>query len=179
LDLVVFGKQAGKHAAEYAQQADYPPFPENAAEPILSEIDRMKNSTGTENVADISAEMKTVMNEYVGVFRTEEGMAQAVEKIKTLRKRFQNVSVKDHSMKFNTELLNAWELGCLLDSALVTAVSALARRESRGAHAREDYSKRDDQTWMKHTLAWLQGDHVRLDYKPVRITKYQPTERVY
>lgn len=179
LDLVVFGKQAGKQAAEFAKQNGYPPFPEDASEPITSEIDRMFNSSGSENAADIAAEMKSVMNQHVGVFRIEEGMSEAVEKLKTLRNRFQNVSVQDHSKKFNTELINAWELGCLLDAALMTAVSALARKESRGAHAREDYPKRDDQTWMKHTLAWIEDDQVRLAYKPVRITKYQPTERVY
>jgi len=179
LDLVVFGKQAGKQASEFAKQNDFPPFPPNASDAIMSEIDRMRNASGSENVADLGKEMKSVMNLQVGVFRTEEGMQDAVEKIKELRTRFQNVSIQDKSLVFNTELLNAWELGCLLDSAYITAVSALARKESRGAHAREDFPKRDDGNWMKHTLALLDSDKVQLSYKPVRITKYQPKERVY
>jgi len=80
---------------------------------------------------------------------------------------------------FNTDLLNAWEIGNLLDLAEVTAASALARKESRGAHAREDFPKRDDKNWLKHTLAWLKDGEIRLRYKPVVITKYQPKERVY
>lgn len=120
------------------------------------------------------------MMDDVGVFRTEEGLKQAVEKVRELRERYKQVRVSDGGKIFNTELLNTWELGCLLDAALVTAVSALERKESRGAHAREDYPRRDDENWLKHTLAWLNEDgSVRLDYKPVVITQYAPKERVY
>jgi len=115
----------------------------------------------------------------VGVFRTAQGMQSAEQKIRELRQRYQKISVDDHGRKFNSDLLNAWELGCMLDVALTTAVSAEARQESRGAHAREDFPKRDDPNWMKHTLAWLEDDQVKLDYKPVAVTKYQPMERVY
>jgi len=127
----------------------------------------------------ISEEMKVKMMDDVGVFRSEAGMSSAVDKLRELRQRYKKVSVEDQGRKFNTDLLNAWELGCLLDVALVTAAGALARQESRGAHAREDFPKRDDANWMRHTLAWLDGDAVRLDYKPVAVTKYQPMERVY
>jgi succinate dehydrogenase / fumarate reductase flavoprotein subunit len=106
-------------------------------------------------------------------------MQQAVAKVGELKERFRHVKVGDTGKVFNTELLEAWELGCLLDLAQVTAVSALARTESRGAHAREDYPKRDDAQWLKHTLAYAEDGKVRLAYKPVTITKYQPKERVY
>ena len=179
LDIVVFGKQAGMNAAKYSKDIEFPPFPQNATESIAAEINRMKNASGDENVADLAKEMKSIMNKDVGVFRTEEGMQQAVEKIIELRERFQDVAVHDKSMVFNTELLNVWELGCLLDAAYLTAASALARKESRGAHAREDYPKRDDKNWMKHTLARIENNNVHLSYKPVRMTKYEPKERVY
>ena len=120
------------------------------------------------------------MFDHVGVFRTEEGMSQALAKIRELKERFKHIQLDDTGSVFNTELLSAWELSNLLDLAEVTAASALARKESRGAHAHEDYPKRDDVNWLKHTLAWMRGkENIELRYKPVVITKYQPKERVY
>jgi succinate dehydrogenase / fumarate reductase, flavoprotein subunit len=119
------------------------------------------------------------MFEDVGVFRDESTLSRAVEKVKELRERYHHVRVRDTSKTFNMELLSTWELGNMLDLALVTAESALARKESRGAHARQDFSQRDDANWLKHTLSWLQDDQVRLDYKPVTITRFTPKERVY
>jgi succinate dehydrogenase / fumarate reductase flavoprotein subunit len=179
LDLVVFGKQAGIHAAGYAQKTDYPNFPPNAAQAVQEEIERLRNNPGGENVADIAHEMKTVMNQYVGVFRSEEGMKKAIKMIRELKKRYKRVKVEDPGRVFNTDLLNTWEQGCLLDAAEVTAASALARKESRGAHAREDFQERDDDNWLKHTLAWSQDGEIKLGYKDVTITKYEPKERVY
>lgn len=106
-------------------------------------------------------------------------MAQALEKVRELQERLKNVNSTDLGSTFNTELIDIWELGNLLDLAEVTTVSALVRKESRGAHAREDYPKRDDVNWMKHTLAWIKDGEVVLSYKPVVITKYEPKERVY
>jgi succinate dehydrogenase / fumarate reductase flavoprotein subunit len=130
-------------------------------------------------VSDIRREMQEVMMAEVGVFRTEEGMEKAVKKVRELKEQYKEVRVEDQGKVFNTDLYEAWELGCLLDVAEVTAVSALERKESRGAHAREDYPKRLDDEWLKHTLATLKPDGVELKYKPVKITRFEPKERVY
>jgi succinate dehydrogenase / fumarate reductase flavoprotein subunit len=99
--------------------------------------------------------------------------------MKEIKERFKEVKILDPGTRYNTNLIEAWELSNLIDIAHVTAVSALARKESRGAHSREDYPKRDDKNWLKHTLAWMENGSVRLAYKPVQITKYQPKERKY
>jgi succinate dehydrogenase / fumarate reductase, flavoprotein subunit len=124
--------------------------------------------------------MQALMTEKVGVFRVEEPMREAVEELGALRQQYESgISLDDQGNIFNTELLEAWELGCLLELAEVTAVSALARKESRGGHARDDYPERNDAEWLKHTLCYKEGDSYRLDYKPVVILRYQPKERVY
>ena len=179
LDLIVFGKHAGLQAAEYANGASLQPLPKDAADFARQQLDALANSKGTEKAYDIGNEMKSVMFDHVGVFRTDEGMTQALTKVRELKERFKHLRQPDTGKIFNTELLNNWELGNLLDLAEVTTVSALTRQESRGGHAREDYSKRDDVNWLKHTLAWLREGGVELGYKPVMITKYQPKERVY
>jgi succinate dehydrogenase / fumarate reductase flavoprotein subunit len=179
LDLVVFGKQAGLKAAEYAKGADYMPLPADADGSARAQISELLSRTGGEKAADLATEMKNVMMDKVGVFREEDGMREAVRKIAELRERYKNVAIQDKGRVFNTEMLNTWELGALLDSALVTAECALVRKESRGAHAREDYPKRDDKNWLKHTLAWFNNGKVKLGYKSVDVGKYEPKERVY
>ena len=179
LDILVFGKYSGLKAAEYANTADMPPLPPDAADFSRSQLDALLNSTGDERPTTIGEEMKKVMNDQVGVFRTEEGMAKALETIKELKERFKHVRTEDKGKIFNTDLLATWELGNLLDLAEVTAATALDRKESRGAHARDDYPKRDDENWMKHSLAWMRDGEIELGYKPVDISKFEPKERVY
>ncbi len=179
LDLVVFGKHAGLNAAEYARGAEFPALPADAADATRQQLDQLLNGKGTENVATIGTEMKSIMMDNVGVFRTEEGMSEALEKIRELKGRFAEVRVTDQGKIFNTDLLNSWEVGNLLDLAEVTTVAALARKESRGAHAREDFPGRDDKNWLKHSLAWMKDEEVELRYKPVNLDKYEPKERVY
>jgi succinate dehydrogenase / fumarate reductase flavoprotein subunit len=179
LDLIVFGKHAGLQAAEYARGADFQALPADAADFARQQLDQILNSTGAEKVLDIDHEMKSVMFEDVGVFRTEESMQRALAKLEELKQRHRHIQVRDRGKIFNTEVINIWELGNLLDVATVVTNAALARKESRGGHAREDFPKRDDAGWLKHTLAWMQPGGVRLSYKPVTITKFQPKERVY
>jgi len=179
LDLVVFGKHSGLKAAEYAKNADYIPLPENPAQYAEEQLEALRNSDGDERISDIGNEMKEVMFDHVGVFRTEEGMSEALEKVRELKVRFKNIKLDDKGSAFNMDILNAWELSNLLDIAEVTTVSALKRKESRGAHARDDYPERNDKKWMKHTLAWLKEDDVKLDYKDVVFTRFEPKKRVY
>ena len=179
LDLLVFGKHSGLRAAEYAREASFQPVPQDAIDFSRAQFDAILNNGGSEKAADIAAEMKSVMDEHVSVFRTEGGMQVALDKVRELKQRFKHVRITDRGKVFNTELLTTWELGNLIDLAEVTTVCALARQESSGAHARDDYPKRDDEKWMKHTLAWVREDGIRLSYKPVVVTKFQPKERVY
>jgi succinate dehydrogenase / fumarate reductase, flavoprotein subunit len=179
VDLIVFGKHAGINAAEYAHGAALQPLPADPTDFIQQQIDVLRHGKGSERVADISREMKAMMFDGVGIFRTATGLSAAAQKLEELQERFRNVGISDKGHVFNQELLTAWELRNLLDLAQVTTVSALARTESRGAHAREDYPSRDDANWLKHTLAWFDDGKVRLSYKPVTITKFTPKERTY
>ncbi|MER6628085.1 succinate dehydrogenase flavoprotein subunit [Streptomyces sp. NPDC000987] len=184
LDINVFGRRAGIAAANYSRQADYVELPENPADFVVSQIERLRESTGTERVSVIRRELQETMDANVMVFRTEQTIKTAVEKIAELRERYKNVAIQDKGKRFNTDLLEAIELGNLLDLAEVMAVSALARKESRGGHYREDYPNRDDVNFMRHTMAYREvgadgSETVRLDYKPVVQTRYQPMERKY
>jgi len=177
--LIVFGKHTGLRAAEFAKGASFPVLPADPAEFTRQEIAAISDAQGDEKVSDIAKEMKKIMFEDVGVFRIQEGMQAALTKVQELQERLKHVRLTDHSKIFNTELMNTWELGNLLLIAEMTTVSALARTESRGGHAREDFPKRDDAAWLKHSLIWKRDGETTLSYKPVTITKYQPKERVY
>ncbi|MFF4548925.1 succinate dehydrogenase flavoprotein subunit [Streptomyces sp. NPDC001435] len=184
LDINVFGRRAGIAAAEYSQKAEYVELPEDPASFVVEQIEQLRTSTGNERVAQIRRELQETMDANVMVFRTEQTIKTAVEKIAELRERYKNVAIQDKGRRFNTDLLEAIELGNLLELAEVMAVSALARKESRGGHYREDYPNRDDVNFMRHTMAYREvGDDgtesVRLDYKPVVQTRYQPMERKY
>ncbi|MER7719552.1 succinate dehydrogenase flavoprotein subunit [Streptomyces flaveolus] len=184
LDINVFGKRAGIAAAEYAQKADFVELPENPESLVVEQIERLRTSTGNERVAELRRELQETMDANVMVFRTEQTIKTAVEKIGELRARYKNVAIQDKGKRFNTDLLEAVELGNLLDLAEVMAVSALARKESRGGHYREDYPNRDDVNFMRHTMAYREvgddgAESIRLDYKPVVQTRYQPMERKY
>ncbi|MBI5822825.1 MAG: FAD-binding protein [Chloroflexi bacterium] len=179
LDIVVFGKHAGLKAAEYAKSAGFETLPGDAESGAKSTLEALRKGSGTENAFDISNEMKQVMFADVGIYRNEKDMQSALDKVRELKERFKNVGVIDTGKIFNTELLNAWELGNLLDIAEVVAVSAINRKESRGGHSREDYPDRDDANWLKHTLIARKNGKLEINYKPVVITKHQPKARVY
>jgi succinate dehydrogenase / fumarate reductase flavoprotein subunit len=179
LDLIVFGKHAGLRAAEYAKQADFQNLPDDPTAEARAQFDGLRSGSGKENAFDISRDMKKIMFDDVGIYRSEKGMKSAIEKIAEWKARFKQVRVTDTGRIFNTEMLNAWELGNMLEIADVIAECALNRTESRGGHSREDFPNRDDVNWLKHTLAWKKNDKVEIGYKPVVITKYQPKERVY
>jgi succinate dehydrogenase / fumarate reductase flavoprotein subunit len=184
LDINVFGRRAGIAAAEYASTADFVDLPENPESFVVEQIERLRSSTGTERVAELRRELQETMDANVMVFRTEQTIKTAVEKIGELKQRYKNVAIQDKGKRFNTDLLEAIELGNLLDLAEVMAVSALARKESRGGHYREDYPNRDDVNFMRHTMAYREvgadgSESIRLDYKPVVQTRYQPMERKY
>ncbi len=180
LDLIVFGKHSGLRAAEFANGAEFQPLPADPTEFTQAQFDLIRNAQGNEKILEISSKMKSVMMDCVGMFRTGEGMESALETVRELRERYKHIPLHDQGKVFNTEMINIWELGNLLEIAELVTVCALARTESRGAHARDDYPKRDDVNWLKHTLSWIKEDGaIELRYKPVVITKYQPKERVY
>jgi len=183
LDINVFGRRGGLSAAAYANAHDFVELPENPTAEVEALLQRMRDGGGTENVAAIRTELQQTMDTNCSVYRTEATLKQAEVDIAGLKERYLRVGVSDRGARYNTELLEAIELGFLLDLAECMVVSAKARNESRGGHFREDYPTRDDVNFMRHTMAYKNvvgsEDAVRLDYKPVVQTRYQPMERKY
>jgi succinate dehydrogenase / fumarate reductase flavoprotein subunit len=179
VDIVVFGRRAGRDMARFIAENDFVPLPPDAGSRAREEVDRLLHGTGGESTADIRRELQAVMMDNVGVFRVEEQIQAAIDQVHQLQERCRQVSLQDKGATFNTELLEAIELGYLLDLAELTAESALARQESRGAHSREDFPERDDENWLKHTLAYRTDEGVELKYKPVSITRFEPKPRTY
>ncbi|MDZ7708643.1 MAG: succinate dehydrogenase flavoprotein subunit [Trueperaceae bacterium] len=178
-DLIVFGRRAGIEAAKFASKSDYPDMPAGADERARDELDRIRAASGKERASHVRKDLQETMMDNASVFRTEETLSKQVEILDELKQRFRDVSVEDTGKQFNTELMEAVELGYLLDNAEQLVHGARNRKESRGAHSREDYRDRDDEQWLKHTLVYKDGDGVRIDYKPVTLGKYEPKPRVY
>ncbi|MHA7276116.1 succinate dehydrogenase flavoprotein subunit [Arthrobacter sp. Hz1] len=184
LDINVFGKRAGIYAAEYALTADFVEIPEHPLVETESLLDTMRSSEGGERVAQIRKELQDIMDANVQVFRTEQTLLEALSVIDGLEERYKHVTVQDKGKRFNLDLLEAVELGFLLDMAKVMTAAALHRKESRGGHFREDFPDRDDENYLTHSMAYrdptaTDTSGVRLKTKPVVFTRYQPMERKY
>lgn len=183
LDINVFGRRAGIAAAEYAHRAEFVDMPENPAGMVQDWLALILSDHGNERVADIRTELQRSMDNNASVFRTEDTLKQALTDIHALKERYARITVQDKGKRYNSDLLEAVELGFLLELAEVTVVGALNRKESRGGHAREDYPDRDDVNFMRHTMAYKEGadllSDIRLDFKPVVQTRYEPMERKY
>ncbi|MDJ0324672.1 succinate dehydrogenase flavoprotein subunit [Cryobacterium sp. PH31-AA6] len=187
LDINVFGKRAGNNAVEYVKTAEFVPLPADPAKAVRGLLEGIRSSTGTERIAVLRKELQETMDAKAQVFRTDESLSDVTNVIHGLRERYKNIGVQDKGRRFNTDLLEAVELGFLLDLAEVVVYSARNRKESRGGHMRDDFPLRDDENYLVHTMAYLTGDplsadaadHIALDWKPVTITRYQPMERKY
>ncbi len=179
VDLLVFGRRAGRQMARDVRGVELAELAPDAIEPVRAELRAISERPTGENAARIRADLADVMMDNVGVYRTEELLAAALPRVRELKERYGRVHVDDKGAVFNTDLLEAREVGYLLDCAETTVVSALARKESRGAHAREDFPERDDVNFLQHTLAYRAAGGPRLAYKPVTITRFEPKPRTY
>jgi succinate dehydrogenase / fumarate reductase flavoprotein subunit len=179
VDIIVFGRRAGKNALTFIQQNEIPPLPADAADAARAEVAHFLGGERSEPAAAIREELQRTMFDLASVLRTQQGLIQCLRTVRELQARFQRTRPDDRGNLFNTDLLETLELGYLLDISEALAASALARTESRGAHFREDFPHRDDQQWLKHTLAFRRNDRIDLGYKPVRITRFQPKARTY
>ncbi|WP_062203369.1 succinate dehydrogenase flavoprotein subunit [Demequina salsinemoris] len=183
LDLNVFGRRAGIAAAEHAlATAEAAPLDESAAAPLIERVEKLRStvgSSGSESIAALRKALQETMDRNAQVFRDEASLTTAQEVIADLQKRYADIAIHDRGQRYNTDLLEAMELGFLLELSAVVVLGALNRKESRGGHYREDFPTRDDENFMQHTMVYGEKDGLRLDYKPVVVTRYQPMERKY
>ena len=180
LDTLVFGRRSGKEIRKFIHSIGMPPVPESAEQQEMDKLQQLMNGSGDEKYGAVQAEMQEVMMDKVSVFRTASGLQEALQKLRELKQRYTRISVSDHGTCFNRELLDVLELENMLELAEVIAAGALYREESRGAHFREDFPKRDDSKFLVHTLAgYRPGQDPQLFTKPVTITRFEPQERKY
>ena len=168
LDLVVFGRAAGRHIVDFnLKNREHKPLPADAADRTLARLARLDSATSGEYAQDVANDLRATMQTHAGVFRTQAILNEGVSKVAAIRERVKSIGLKDKSKVFNTARIEALEVENLIEAAQATIVSAAARPESRGAHAHDDFPNRDDVNWMKHTLWYAEGS--RLDYKPVQL----------
>ena len=179
LDTIVFGRRAGISAKKFVKKTDLEHVSASVLEEVEQELHNIKHKNGCENVAAIRSDLQSTMTEKCGIFRNKDNLTEALQLIKTLKARFNSINIKDKGMIFNTELVETIELSNLLDFSEIIIAGALARNESRGAHSRIDFPKRDDEMWLVHTLAYPEESGPLLEYKPVTITRYKPERRSY
>jgi succinate dehydrogenase / fumarate reductase, flavoprotein subunit len=178
-DLIVFGRRAGVRAARYAAETSFAELPADNQDYARELLDALRSGPREERIGEIRRDLRDSMQDNASVFRTETLLRKQLGILDELRQRYARAGVEDKGRQYNTELMEAVELGFLLDNAEQLVHGALNRTESRGAHSREDYQERDDANWLKHTLVYKEADGVRIDYKPVTLGKYEPKPRVY
>jgi succinate dehydrogenase / fumarate reductase flavoprotein subunit len=182
LETLVFGKRAGEKASEQVDKETGIPDEavfQNHLRVFQSGLKNIFERKKEESTYLIRDEMKALMSSQVGIFRNEPALLSAKEKIKELKKRFLKIGLKQRDLAFNNEFIQYWELEGMLQVAETIVEGALVRKESRGSHFRVDYPDRDDEHWLRHTLAFKTTEGVKLDYKKVTITSYPPRERTY
>ena len=180
LDIIIFGRRGGKAIAKFLDGKEFPDLPDDTAAYTNGMLDRIKSASKSEKMVDVRTEMQDVMMDTCSVFREEGPMLEGLEKIKELKERYKNVGLEDTGAQFNMDLFEVIELGALLVSAETTLRTSIDRKESRGAHYREDYPKRDDEEWLKHSFIFdRKGEEPEIRYKPVVIKQFEPKERVY